>query len=122
MKVSHDKLAKNVFPLPDFTMFTTATYSGSARDKFIHSLSFTCKSHEMNGLILNIAMTAETYIRLLEQAFKAAIHYIYIYIYIYIYTHTHTTFVHALLVTIEFFFAWVYIKNLDGKHLKRAMQ
>ncbi len=118
MKVSHDKLAKNVFPLPDFTMFTTATYSGSARDKFIHSLSFTCKSHEMNGLILNIAMTAETYIRLLEQAFKATIHYIYIYIYI----HTHTTFVHALLVTMENFFAWAYLKNLDEKHLKRAMQ
>ncbi len=87
MKVSHDKLAKSVFPLPDFTMFTTATYSGSARDKCIHSLSFTCKSHEMNGLILNIAMTAETYIRLLEQAFKAAIHYINIYIYIH--THIH---------------------------------
>lgn len=83
MKVSHDKLAKHVFPLPDFTMFMTATYSGSARDKFTHPhLCF----------ILTIAMIAQTCIRLLEEAFKSAMHdYMHIY-----------TFVHAFLL-MQFF-------------------
>lgn len=109
----------NIYFLFLILLFTTATYSGSRRDKFIHPHSFKCKSHmKWIVLILNIATTAQTCIRLLEQAFKTAIHD-------YIYTHTHLYTCISYNNAIFFIYlniACACIRNLDGEHLKSAMQ